>query len=144
MQFTTRKRRQPPAIIIISLIDILIVLLIFLMVTTTFKQRPAVKITLPESKQATKGVTEDRLVVIVNKQEPYFYLNTLPVTLEKLQENLQREAKAAPNVRVTISADEASTTGNAFKVLEVARAVGIAAACGRDQLLASVRGHGGG
>ena len=27
----------------------------------------------------------------------------------------EREAKAAPNVRVTISADEASTTGNAFQ-----------------------------
>ena len=37
--------------IIISLIDILIVLLIFLMVTTSFKQFPAVKLTLPESRQ---------------------------------------------------------------------------------------------
>ena len=55
MRFTTRKQRQAPAVIIISLIDILIVLLIFLMVTTTFKQFPAVKLTLPEAKQPNRG-----------------------------------------------------------------------------------------
>ena len=58
MQFTARKRRSPPAVIIVSLIDVLMVVLIFLMVTTTFRQQPAVKLTLPESKQAKEGVTD--------------------------------------------------------------------------------------
>src|SRR5262245_2382318 len=107
MQFTTRKRRQPPAIIIISLIDILIVLLIFLMVTTTFKQRPAVKLTLPESKQAVQGGAEDKLVITLNKVAPFFFFKSGPVTLEKLQSVLQEEAKTHPGVSVTIYADEA-------------------------------------
>src|SRR2546425_12395439 len=98
MQFTIRKRRQPPAIIIISLIDILIVLLIFLMVTTTFKQRPAVKITLPESQQAKPGAADEALVVIVARQQPVFYFKTMPVTLERLQESLQHEAKIHPGI----------------------------------------------
>src|SRR5437870_2670335 len=101
MQFTTQKRRQPPPIIIISLIDILIVLLIFLMVTTTFKQRPAVKITLPESKQAKPGAADEALVVIVARQQPQqpvFYFKTMPVTLERLQESLQHEAKIHPGI----------------------------------------------
>src|SRR5262249_47724727 len=58
MKFSNRKRRQAPTIIIISLIDILIVLLIFLMVTTTFKQQPALKLVLPESRQAKQGTAD--------------------------------------------------------------------------------------
>ena len=95
MQFTIRKRRQPPTIIIISLIDILIVLLIFMMVTTTFKQQPALKLVLPESKQTPKtGATEDNLIVTIAKQEPYLYLGPRPVTLDKLQEEFRTHVMA--------------------------------------------------
>ena len=125
MQFTIRKRRQPPAIIIISLIDILIVLLIFLMVTTTFKQRPAVKLTLPESKQAAQGTAEDKVVITLDRIEPFFYFKSRPVTLEKLQSSLQAEAKIHPGTGVTIYADEAATIGNQIKVMDAARAAGL-------------------
>ena len=74
MKFITRKRRQAPTIIIISLIDILIVLLIFLMVTTTFKQQPALKLTLPESKNAKAGAMEGNLVVTIATNAPYLSL----------------------------------------------------------------------
>jgi len=122
VQFSTRKRRQPPAIIIISLIDILIVLLIFLMVTTTFKQQPALKITLPESKQAVKGSVQDRVIVTVNKQEPFFYFKARAVTLVELQTSLRNEARTNPKLGVNIQVDEASTFGNALKAMEAARA----------------------
>ena len=125
MQFTTRKRRQPPAIIIVSLIDILIVLLIFLMVTTTFKQQPAVKLTLPESKQTVEGATEDRLVITLNKVEPIFHFKSRPVTLERLQSSLLDEAKIHPGIEVTIAADEDATVGNQVKVIDAARAAGL-------------------
>lgn len=137
MQFTARKRRQPPAIIIISLIDILIVLLIFLMVTSTFKHRPAIKLTLPESKRAEKGVTDDRLVVTVNKQEPFFYFKTVAVTFEKLQESLRQAVRTNSQRGLTIYADEASTLGNALKVMGAARAAGI-----RDVTIATREGGG--
>ena len=98
MQFTTRKRRQPPTIIIISLIDILIVLLIFLMVTTTFKQQPALKLALPESKQADKpGATDSSMVITIGKEEPYLYLGPRAVTLDKLEEEMK--AGAAKNAQ---------------------------------------------
>src|SRR5438045_2272230 len=103
MQFTTRKRRQPPPIIIVSLIDILIVLLIFLMVTTTFKQRPAVKLNLPESKQATPGQSDDSLIVTVSKEQPFFYVKTRPIPMDKLQATLESESKAHPGLKLTIN-----------------------------------------
>src|SRR5215510_9657957 len=122
MQFTTRKRRQPPAIIIISLIDILIVLLIFLMVTTTFKQRPTMKITLPESTGAKAGGSEDGLIVTIRREEPFFFFKALPVTLEKLQQNLAAEAKARTNIVLSIDADKGATVENEIKVMDAAKA----------------------
>src|SRR5438552_13947199 len=99
MRFTTRKRRQTPPIIIISLIDILIVLLIFLMVTTTFKQQPALKLALPESKQTAKpGASENNVVITIARQEPYLYLGPSPVTYDKLEVELKVSAAKNPQV----------------------------------------------
>jgi len=126
MQFTIRKRRQPPTIIIISLIDILIVLLIFMMVTTTFKQQPALKLVLPESKQTPKtGATEDNLVVTIAKQDPYLYLGPRPVTLDKLEHELKASAAANPRLRLSVRPDEGAPIGQLVKVMDAAKAAGI-------------------
>ena len=123
MRFIERKRRQPPAVIIVSLIDVLIVVLIFLMVTTSFKQqKPAVKLTLPESKQGKAGASEDAPVIItIAKQEPYFYLANRPVTLDKLQAELIAGVAKNPNVAVSIRADEGSPWGKVVNVMDAAK-----------------------
>ncbi|HKS37754.1 MAG TPA: biopolymer transporter ExbD, partial [Verrucomicrobiae bacterium] len=107
MQFSTRKRRNPPTVIIVSLIDVLIVVLIFLMVASTFKQQqPALRLSLPESKQTPKpGSAEENLIITIAKQEPYLYLGTRPVTLDKLQEELKTKAEKNPQVSLSIRAD---------------------------------------
>ena len=127
MQFATRKRRHPPAVIIVSLIDVLIVVLIFLMVTTTFKQPTAVKIALPESRQAPKeGVTENVTIhVSIAKQLPYFYLDSTPVTLERLQGELQSRAAKNPAVTLSIRADTDAPVGQFLKVRDAAQAAKI-------------------
>lgn len=126
MHFRVRKRRNPPAVIIVSLIDVLIVVLIFLMVATTFKQHPALKLALPESKQtAQPGASEDNLIVTIARQQPYFYVDTRPVTLEKLQEELK--ASVARNAKLTLSirADTEAPFGQIVKVMDAAKAAGI-------------------
>src|SRR3954471_17367692 len=127
MQFTVRKHRQAPAVIIISLIDILIVLLIFLMVTTTFKQHPAVKIALPESRQARTGEADARkaIIVTVARAEPYFYVDQRPVTLSKLQEELIHRAGQNPNVQLDVRADDGAPWGQVMKVLDAGNAAKI-------------------
>src|SRR2546421_2933847 len=126
MQFTVRKRHQPPTIIIISLIDILIVLLIFMMVTTTFKQQPALKLALPESKQPPRtGSSEDNLMVTIAKQEPYLYLGQRPVTADKLLEELKTHAAQNPKVSLSIRADTDAPFGQIVKVMDAAKAAGI-------------------
>lgn len=127
MRFTTRKRRQAPAVIIISLIDILIVLLIFLMVTTTFKQFPAVKLSLPEAQGVKEGSTptNQTLIVTISKVEPHYYLNTRPVTLTKLQEELTLAASRNTNAVVAVRSDKEATVEPFMNVVQAIHAAKI-------------------
>ena len=66
MRFFIRKKHAAPAVIIVALIDVLIVLVIFLLVTTSFKQPPALRLSLPESTQALKTGANDNPPLIVS------------------------------------------------------------------------------
>jgi biopolymer transport protein ExbD len=124
MQFSTRRRRQPPTVIIVSLIDVLIVVLIFLMVTTTFKQLPAIKLALPESKQPKAGASDNALIVTVPKQGP-LYLKTDPVTMETLQQRLVEAVRLNPQTTLAIRADTDTPVGELVKVMDAAKAANI-------------------
>jgi biopolymer transport protein ExbD len=126
MRFVTHKRRQAPAVIIISLIDILIVLLIFMMVTTSFKQTPALKLALPESKQPRQGTSSDAAVIVtIAKSEPRFYLDQALVTFNRLQDELIARAKKNPNITLSIRADAEAPWGQVIRVMDAAKAASI-------------------
>jgi biopolymer transport protein ExbD len=124
MRFAVHKRRQPPAVIIVSLIDILIVLLIFLMVTTTFKETPALRITLPEARtaDARPGVSDNPPIIItITTNQPCLYLGKLPVTLDRVRAEFVARVKENPNITLAIRADTEAAYGNVVKVTEAAR-----------------------
>jgi biopolymer transport protein ExbD len=124
MRFRVRKRRQAPAVIIVALIDILIVLLIFLMVTTTFKQQPALRLALPESSQAQKTGAQDTQPVIVtvdSKGSLRFGADALPVTTDRLTEELTAAVAKDPNLQMAISADTTAPIGQMVKVMDAAK-----------------------
>jgi biopolymer transport protein ExbD len=126
MRFTVHKRRQAPAVIIISLIDILIVLLIFMMVTTSFKQTPALKLALPESKQPRQGTSSDAAIIVtITKNEPRFYIDTKLVTFQRLQEELIARAKQNSKVSVSIRPDTDAPVGQVVRVMDAAKAANI-------------------
>ena len=126
MRFQVHKRRQAPAVIIISLIDILIVLLIFMMVTTSFKQTPALKLALPESKQPKQGTSSDSAVIItIDKKEPRFYIDTKLVTFQRLQEELAARAEKNPKVTVSIRPDKDAPVGDLVRVMDAVKAANI-------------------
>jgi biopolymer transport protein ExbD len=126
MRFTVHKRRQAPAVIIISLIDILIVLLIFMMVTTSFKQTPALKLALPESKQPKQGTSSDSSITItIGKNEPRFYIDTKLVTFQRLQEELTERAKKNPKITVSIRPDTDAPVGQLVRVMDAVKAANI-------------------
>ena len=122
MRFLVRKRRTAPAVIIVALIDVLIVLVIFLLVTTTFKQQPALKLTLPESTQSLKAGPADNppLLISINAKGT-FYLGTEPmaVTLTTLS-NAIVEHKKLPDAKFAVRADTNAPWGQIFKVMDLA------------------------
>lgn len=127
MQFTSRKRRSPPAVIIVSLIDVLMVVLIFLMVSTTFRQQPAVKLTLPESSQAKEGVAEKLPPVFVDivKFPPHLHFGGKPMTVERLQEELSAKVRANPNLVLAVRSDTDAPVGQLVKVMDAAKSARI-------------------
>ena len=129
MQFRARQRRQAPAVIIVSLIDVLMGVLIFLMVTTTFRQQPAVKLVLPESKAAREGVTEKQspLFVDISKAAPHLYLAGKPITADQLQAELTAKVSENPNVALAIRSDTEAPVGQLVKVMDAAKAAKIKA-----------------
>jgi biopolymer transport protein ExbD len=130
VRFIVRKRRQAPAVIIVALIDILIVLVIFLVVTTTFKQQPALKLALPESNQAKQsGAKEDApLMVSIDPQGNLrFGENAMPVTVERLKQELGSALAAKPETKLAINADKQAPFGQIVKVMDAAKEAGIKA-----------------
>ena len=124
MRFLHRRRRQPPSIIIVSLIDILVVLLIFLVVTTTFRQQPAIKLVLPESRQPQEGAAENNIVITVDKQPPHFYLGQKSLTLEQLERELATLAAKNPETPVAVRTDADGTVGKFVNVMDTVKAAG--------------------
>jgi biopolymer transport protein ExbD len=124
VRFLRKKRRKTPTVIIVSLIDVLLVVLIFLMVTTTAKKiEPALKLNLPESKEAKAGTTtEDKpFLIFVSTNMPYFYLADQPVTFDKLQSAMTEAVKKNPKVRVEIKADKRAPFGEIVRLIDASK-----------------------
>jgi biopolymer transport protein ExbD len=123
MRFVIKKRNRTPAVIIVSLIDVLLVVLIFLMVTTTAKKvEPALKLNLPQSKEAKPGATESKpFVVQVTTNFPYFFIGDRPVTMDKLQSELAEAVKRDPQLKVAVKADKQAPFGEIVRVIDASK-----------------------
>ena len=128
MRFFIRKRRQTPAVIIVALIDVLIVLVIFLTITTTFKQIPALGITLPKSSQARQtGANDDAILVVSIDAKGIYYLgpDKTPLTPVQLETELASRAAQRPDLKLTINGDEGAPWGRIMKAMDLVKAAGI-------------------
>ena len=123
MRFVTKKRKRTPTVIIVSLIDVLLVVLIFLMVsTTTKKMEPALKLNLPQSKEAKAGTTETKpFVVQVSTNYPYLFIGDRPVTLDGLQSELAAAVKKDPQLKVLVKGDKQTPWGEIVKVIDASK-----------------------
>ena len=124
MRFHVRQRRTAPAVIIVALIDVLVVLLIFLMVTTTFKQQPALKLTLPDSLQSKKSGAEEHppLVVSIDAQGSFrFDRDNQPVTLDQLRSRLLARTAQEPELKLAIRADKNAPWFRVVNVMDLAK-----------------------
>lgn len=128
MKFFPRKHRRPPAIIIVALIDVLLVVLIFLIVTTTFKEQPALQVSLPESSRAQAvGRGADSPVIISVDKEGLFYLGANPAPLDQdtLQRLLTAMVRDNPDLHLALSIDEEAPFLRFINVQDVVTAAGV-------------------
>jgi biopolymer transport protein ExbD len=126
MKFLVRKRRTAPAVIIVALIDVLIVLVIFLLVTTTFKQQPAMHLTLPESTQALKsGANENPPLVVSIGADGGLHIgfgaNADVIMPGELRGRLQSETAKNPQLKLAVRADKAAPWGRVVNVIDAAK-----------------------
>lgn len=129
MKFQRFRRRRAPAVIIVSLIDVLLVVLIFLMVTTTFKkEQPSFKVALPTAEHSQAGGKEGLppLIVTIATNEPYFYIESRPVTYDRLKSELMSRAQANPQLKLAIRADRQAPVGEYIRLMDAARGAKVA------------------
>lgn len=93
-------------------------------VTTTFKQQPAIKLVLPESRHPPAGGSERDLVITVAKEAPYFYLGQTPVTADQLRAELASRAAKDPDVIVAVRTHTDSEVGKFVSVMDMVKAAG--------------------
>lgn len=128
MRFYSARKHRAPTIIIVALIDILIVMLIFLLVTTTFKQHPAVKLTLPEAASGVRGETsEGRTLVVVVDKHGHIMLgsDSRPVRPDQLERAMRVLVKDRGYSHLSIAADQEAPFGAIIKVMDAARMLGL-------------------
>lgn len=123
MRFTTQKRKKAPSVIIVSLIDVLLVVLIFLMVTTTTKKaESALKLTLPQSREAKPVTAETKPFIIqVSTNYPYIFIGDRPVTSDGLQSELVAAVKKDPQLKVLVKGDKRTPWEEIVKVIDASK-----------------------
>ena len=132
MSFYPRRKRNAPTIIIISLIDVLIVMLVFLLVTSTFRNQPAVKLTLPDIGDGLKaGASEAKppLVVTIARKsakDPTYFLGDRPVSTEKLLTELQAAGARDAATKLVLRADREAEWEDVARAMQFAKKANIA------------------
>ncbi len=108
---------------ITPMVDIILVLLVIFMVTANFLKKESININLPKVAAADANIKESRQVAIT--KEGKFFLEGKSVTESSLINEITREVKYRPNMRVTLSADENLSYGMVSKVMGLLRKCGV-------------------
>lgn len=105
------------------LIDCVFLLLVFFMVTTVFKQPYSLQLELPEATQAQ--VVEEKKLVASITADGRMEINRHPVTLENLEQVLQREKTGTHSLTLVVRTDRKTRHRHLLDLFEVAKRVGI-------------------
>ena len=108
---------------ITPMVDVILVLLVIFMVTANFLKKESININLPKVASADPNIKESKQVAVTN--EGKLFLEGRAVTEAALVEEMTRESKYRPNMRVTLSADENLSYGTVSKVMGLLRRAGV-------------------
>src|SRR5215472_16358958 len=125
MAFTTANGRTQTAIADINvtpLVDVVLVLLIIFMVTAPVLQS-GIEVNVPKTR-TVKEITEERLVISINKQQRVFLGND-PININDIKTRLRQKIRDPQNQSVFIRADEDVPFGAFATVMDAVKGAGI-------------------
>jgi len=125
MAFTASNGRTQTSISDINvtpLVDVVLVLLIIFMVTAPVLQS-GIEVSVPK-KRTVKEITEERMVISINKQQRVFLGND-PVNINEIKGKLRQKIRDPQNQSVFIRADEDVPFGAFATVMDAVKGAGI-------------------
>ena len=125
MAFTAANGRTQTAISDINvtpLVDVVLVLLIIFMVTAPVLQS-GIEVSVPKTR-SVKEITEERMVISINKQQRVFLGND-PVNINEIKGKLRQKIRDPQNQSVFIRADEDVPFGAFATVMDAVKSAGI-------------------
>lgn len=125
MAFTTSNGRTQSSIADINvtpLVDVVLVLLIIFMVTAPVLQS-GIEVNVPKTR-TVKEVTEERLVISINKQQRVFLGND-PININDIKAKLRQKIRDPQHQSIYIRADEDVPFGAFATVMDSIKGAGI-------------------
>jgi biopolymer transport protein TolR len=125
MAFTTSNGRTQSSIADINvtpLVDVVLVLLIIFMVTAPVLQS-GIEVNVPKTR-TVKEVTEERLVISINKQQRVFLGND-PININEIKAKLRQKIRDPQHQSIYIRADEDVPFGAFATVMDSIKGAGI-------------------
>jgi biopolymer transport protein ExbD/biopolymer transport protein TolR len=125
MAFTSSNGRTQTAmsdINVTPLVDVVLVLLIIFMVTAPVLQS-GIEVSVPKTR-TVKEITEERMVISINKQQRVFLGND-PININEIKAKLRQRIRDPQNQSVFIRADEDVPFGAFATVMDAIKGAGI-------------------
>jgi biopolymer transport protein ExbD/biopolymer transport protein TolR len=125
MAYTTSNGRTESSISDINvtpLVDVVLVLLIIFMVTAPVLQS-GIEVNVPKTR-TVKEITEERLVISINKQQRVFLGND-PININEIKTKLHQKIRDPQNQAVYVRADEDVPFGAFATVMDAVKGAGI-------------------
>jgi len=125
MAFTSSNGRTQSSmsdINVTPLVDVVLVLLIIFMVTAPVLQS-GIEVSVPKTR-TVKEITEERMVISINKQQRVFLGND-PININEIKTKLRQKIRDPQNQSVFIRADEDVPFGAFATVMDAVKGAGI-------------------
>jgi biopolymer transport protein ExbD len=122
MQFLPVRRGRGVMINITSLIDVMFLLLIFFMVTSTFKNQPAIDLSLPRSTSAQESLLSPTVIYLT--REGQLFLDNVAVDRDQLAARLRQHQAATGEDQIVLRADEHAEHGAVVALIDLIKESG--------------------
>ena len=117
-----RRHRALADINITPLVDVVLVLLIIFMLTAPILQS-GIDVAVPKTR-TVKEITEDRLVITIDRQQRVFLGND-PININEIGDRLKRAVRDPENQSIFVRADEEVPFGAFATVMDAVKQSGI-------------------